>query len=164
MSSTVSDIGSVLLAVQQKLISASIFNRVDISLTPFRRDMPPDDCFAVICPARAVLDQRTCKGGGRVDMWIEGGFTLTVHCRLEQDQANTDITYLTDQALGALQKLKCCINALMMYAPVDINGNVLCPEPIRLISVDVPEHGKTIPGWGAVVSLWESNWQQDLSC
>lgn len=157
------DIATILEAVQQKVIDDGIFDAVYISLQPQPLKYPPSDQYVIITPGRQPLDQGSTAGGGRDYNFVKGDLVLTIWSRLILDEVPRDNSYLTNVSLGALRKLKCCINSFQMFDPTNLNEDYILGEPMRFKAIEVPE--KTgIPGWGYCAGVWEMNYTLDLSC
>lgn len=161
------DIATLLKAFRDKLISDNVFLSTNcfLSLVPSTLMFPPNDQFATLQPLRQTVDSGSVRGGGRVDMYMEGQLGVTVWSRLALDQLTRDDSYLTDSSLGALGKLACVINSLQLYQPVDSSLNQEMCEPLQLITIESPKLIETSQvHWGSISTIWQMNWWVSLAC
>lgn len=158
-----SDLSTICVAVRDKLLTDVDFSAVWISLDPFALRNPPDDQFAVVSLGDQILQQASTMGGGREYNFVEGVLTVTIYARLILDQVTRNDSYMTDASLGALKRLKCCINSLQMFDPVNGASDYVLAEPLRFFKIDTPKK-VSLPGWGLVQGQWRLAWTIDLSC
>jgi hypothetical protein len=174
-----SDLGTILLAMKTQLVAQNVFPSASVwlSLTPEQISFPPDDQFCQICPETWRVDQSVVIGGGTDTFFVEGEVSVNLWSRVALDQTGRADDYLTSISLGALERLKILIAALMLYDPTDMTGNPILIEPMRLVSVAKPAFHKSIStdsigrahgvaqwvgGLGLIPSKWSVKWNQSI--
>jgi hypothetical protein len=163
-----SDIGTILVAMREKLVADGIFTYPccfvtilpDSALT-----LPPGDHIAVIRPARQYVRQSVVDGAGNNFLWMDGEFTVALWNRLDLDptgEGHAD-DYITDTALGFTKLITCITNSLSQLALQDSNSNYVIIEPARLNGFDfVPTIGPE--GRGVCNTTWQLSWQSRIGC
>jgi hypothetical protein len=136
-----SPFGAILLAAQAQLVAFGV--------------VPKDRCFIVgrdpkkvehwqaladvlIRPGGFTPDQGRVGGGGRLDSGVHREMLVYVRQRLDRDQADQDIHWLTDSD-GFLALEEAVVNYLQIIIPADVAGNLLLIEPMRVMGSSPPD-------------------------
>jgi len=164
-----SDLTTILLALQNKLITDGIFRDTAcwLSLTPeLGQDQlgkMPAESVALIYPMAMPIEQPVVTGGGNETMLVdEGAVQLILYSRIVLDQTLRSTDLLTKPTIGLLSLLKCCIASWSMFDPTREDGNLILSEPLRPRQIDAPS--LTPAGWGRLSSTWRLSFTQEISC
>lgn len=164
------DLGSILLAVKQRLISTGVFSPTAVYLGLSSEVQvpipPPADQFCVIIPSEQIADQGVMTGGGNLTLWFDGEIQACLFSRLYTDETPRSENWLTDPALGALSRWREIVSVLNMWQPIDVNGFGLVYTPFKVIKTGKVQRVKEVPpapGWGVMATTFKFKWMFQFS-
>ena len=101
------------------------------------------------------LEQLGGRVDERVDRLVRGVDRSRSDRRLHLDEPNRDKQWLIDQALGHMVFEEATVDALELFWPTDVSGNVLLCEPMRLLRAESLMKQKKDGAWGESALDWE---------
>lgn len=117
----------------QQLIAAEVFTASTVFLVTDEDaalNMPPSTIYGMVLPGRFSLDKRTIEGAGRLAVLTTWDLSVIVTADIKLDQGDRASQWLTNSA-GTIVRASQVMNALLLFDPVDENGNGLLSRPIQ---------------------------------
>jgi hypothetical protein len=160
-----SDLGTILLNVQNQLITKGVFGstaQLGLSLLREPSQHVSARFYGSLIPGTQFYDRPAVVGGGHYTSEVRGLFSLYVYAQNAVDQFNQDNYALTNSTTGLLTLVLNAANALQLYLPLDNDGNPLTMEPIRLVSQTEPLVYPHSPEWSYVSLLFEARFALNI--
>jgi hypothetical protein len=166
-------LSEILLAIKNQITIGSAYgggssllsdSLVFIALEEDQVQPPPDDNYLVLIPGTQQPDMPAIGGAAAATITpFNGEFGAIFWARLSIDQAGRDDSYITDKSLGVLELWRKIMKALQLWDPVNVNGDYLLEEPMRMTAGGF-RFGKRVPrtGWGAIAASFEVHYLADL--
>lgn len=143
-------LSAILPLIKTQLMATTGFptERVYISKRDVHPSITQGDKYIVVRPRASVTNEAVEIGAGRVDTRLTRRVAVILRTRLELDQEDVDVSWLTDATYGHLDTEHAIIDSLQDFQVIDTNNNWLVYEPMKLVPVSAPQDEQNFTGWG----------------
>ena len=147
----------VLHAVRSQILAMTTLSedQVDLSLNPSPSLLSCADAWVGVAPGRADVVRPQATGMGNYGTGWTHQVYVNIFARNATDQEYMDTEKLTDATLGLITRSESVYNALQMIFPVDLGGNLLAQQPMRLLYATEPARYDRSPEWSYITHAYE---------
>jgi hypothetical protein len=129
----------VMNCIQNQLLNEQIQNVVLYSLTEKPELLSAAPYWVTLRADRATTQENQVTGAGRYLSGYRDQIVVQLYSRNRLDMGFWSTSQLTSVSLGLLTLSQAVFDSLQLFLPLDVMGNVLCEEPLRLLNQTQPE-------------------------
>lgn len=141
-----SDLGAILLAVVNHLVTQGLFTAecCYLTISDGRDDIVPSagEFVCTVCPRGGIFADPYLDGGGNKQAADFFEFSVSVYSTVQLDEADRETVFLTDSTLGLLQKLRLVLKALTALDVTIPGGNNVLRDPILPQGYQISRNGR----------------------